>query len=122
MTDTLIQDTTISEGQTYKNYANTHTGSYCKIIETILEQNPKCKIYLIRWDGTTTAKVTTQIAEKYNLDTINLLEHTYFNLQDSVYHTDATHYNSLGYMCFAKNVLNFIEKFIEVRQLEYTEI
>ena len=122
MTDTLVEDTTISDRQTYKDYANTHTGSYCKIIETILEQNPKCKIYLIRWNGTTTANVTIQIAKKYGLDTINLLEHTYFNLQDSKYHTDGTHYNSLGYICFAKNVLNFIEKFIEVRQLEYIEI
>ena len=122
MTDTLIQDTTISEGQTYKNYANTHTGSYCKIIETILEQNPKCKIYLIRWNGTTTANVTIQIAEKYGLDTINLLDHTYFNLQDTKYHTDSTHYNSLGYICFAKNVLNFLEKIIEAKQLDYIEV
>ena len=122
MTDSLIQDTTISEGQTYKNYANTHTGSYCKIIETILEQNPKCKIYLIRWDGTTTANVTIQIAKKYGLDTINLLDHTYFNLQDSKYHTDGTHFNSLGYMCFAKNVLNFLEKIIEDKQLVYIEV
>ena len=122
LTDTLIADTTITDEQTYLDYANTHTGCYCKIIETILHQNPKCKIFLIRWNGTTTANVTIQIAEKYNLDTINLLDHTYFNLQDSKYHTDPTHYNSLGYMCFAKNVLNFIEKIIKNRQLEYKEI
>lgn len=119
LTDTLAQDTSF---ENYKDYANTETGCYCKIIETILEQNPKCKIYIIRWNGTVTSNVTIQIAEKYGLDTINLLDHTYFNLQDSKYHTDATHYNSLGYMCFAKNVLNFIEEIIETKQLDYIEV
>ena len=121
MTDTLIQDTTISEGQTYKDYANTHTGCYCKIIETILEQNPKCKIYLIRWDATTTANVTIQIAKKYGLDTINLLDKTYFDCQNSKYHTDGTHFNSLGYCNFAWNIYCHINDLIENNQNGYKE-
>ena len=121
MTDTLIQDTTISEGQTYKDYANTNTGCYCKIIETILEQNPKCKIYLIRWDATTTANVTIQIAKKYGLDTINLLDKTYFDCQESKYHTDGTHFNSLGYCNFAWNIYCHINDLIENNQNGYKE-
>jgi len=122
LTDTLQEDTAIEEGQTYENYANTNTGSYCKIIERALEQNPDIKIILIRWDGTVSANTTIKIAEKYGLETINLLDDKYFNLQDSKYHTDVTHYNSYGYLCFARNIYLHLKDMLKEHTIETEEI
>lgn len=122
LTDTLQEDTEIEEGQTYENYANTNTGSYCKIIERALEQNPDIKIILIRWDGTVSANATIKIAEKYGLETINLLDDKYFNLQDSKYHTDVTHYNSYGYLCFARNIYLHLKDMLKENTIETEEM
>lgn len=122
LTDTLQEDTAIEEGQTYENYANTNTGSYCKIIERALEQNPEIKIILIRWDGTVSANTTIKIAEKYGLETINLLDDKYFNLQDSKYHTDVTHYNSYGYLCFARNIYLHLKDMLKEHTIETEEV
>lgn len=122
LTDTLQEDTAIEEGQTYENYANTNTGSYCKIIEKALEQNPDIKIILIRWDGTVSANTTIKIAEKYGLETINLLDGKYFNLQDPKYHTDSTHYNSMGYLCFARNIYLHLKDMLKENTIETEEV
>lgn len=81
LTDTIEADTTITSGQTYENYSNTHTGNYCKIIEYCLEQtNNLAQIFLVtppknsqRVEASmlTTVEVIKKIGEKYSLPVID---------------------------------------------------
>jgi lysophospholipase L1-like esterase len=118
LTDTLVADTNFAD---YNNYANTNTGSYCKIIEKILSANPNCKIFIVRWDGSVTSNVTQQIATKYGIDAINLLDKTWFDVTLPSLHTDATHFNSVGYLTLAKNIQNWIEYFLLSQKELYLE-
>ena len=81
LTDTLETDTNITEEQTYENYANTHTGNYCKIIEYCLEKTSNlAQIFLVTPPKTSqrdvekmelTVEVIKKIGKKYSLKIID---------------------------------------------------
>lgn len=81
LTDTLEVDTTITKGQTYQNYANTHTGNYCKIIEYCLEKTSNlAQIILVTPPKTSQrdkakmellVEVIKKIGKKYSLKVID---------------------------------------------------
>lgn len=74
LTDTL--DTDVSPFGDYNNFAETETGYYCRIIETILEANPKARIVLMnifasKGDVKVTNETINKIAAKYDLHVID---------------------------------------------------
>ena len=122
LTDTLATD--VEPYSSYQDYADTETGNYCKIIETILASNPTISIvlvkspYLILGGQYTTYITLEKIATKYNLPTINLQDCAYINLNDLKYHglTSATdgynmaHFNSIGYTAKADLLLHLFRE------------
>ena len=120
LTDTIDEDTASGD---YNTFAQTNTGGYCAIIAKIKAVNPKCKIYLIQYNNVTaTSKVTAKIAKKYGCITLLVTDNSVFNLTDSKYHTDATHYNSIGYWAFACVMLVQVEKYIASHVSEYVDL
>lgn len=117
LTDTIDTDTASGD---YNTFAKTNTGGYCAIVAKIRDVNPNCKIYIVKYGNTTISNITQVIADKYNCDVITVMDTTYFTLSDSKYHTDLTHYNTLGYYCFALNVLWQVEKIIKSKLDSYT--
>ena len=82
LTDTLAED--VEAYDSYADYATTQTGYYCKIIETILEQNPGiflvlCTVYSSKSDVAETNRVIAKIAEKYGALLIDMSDLTIAN-------------------------------------------
>lgn len=119
LTDTINSDTA---GDNYEQYADTNTGSYCKIIEGMKAQNSKIFIVLIISPGfsANVANVVMKIAEKYSLSYIDLRDVSYVNLQDDKYHgklsndnMDYTHMNAVGYLAKAEFIRTKLIKIFE---------
>lgn len=75
LTDTLAED--VEAFDNYADYANTETGYYCKIIETIKEQNPDafivlCTVYASKTNLGETDTVLRKIASKYDCMVIEM--------------------------------------------------
>lgn len=113
LTDTLVKDTTITDGQTYLDYANTHTGNYCKIIEKALSENPDIKLHLVKVndaDGVgvaTTNKVISQIANKYGGLQVIDLTHLKSGIVEnsSVIHPENdVHFGKIGNIRIARSI------------------
>lgn len=118
LSDTLIVDTTIVEGQTYEDYADTQTGDYCKIIEYCLAQTSGlARIFLASPPTASTRRrtfaemeavynIVVQIAEKYSLPIINVMYES--GLSDAtrlMYQPiDGMHCGLLGYQTIAKYI------------------
>lgn len=125
LTDTLTADTTITTGQTYLNYANTNTGNYCKIIEKLLADNPKIKIFLCAVPQNKDKKVSTnaviqQIANKYSLPYLDLYNYCIMT-EDlaSLYMCNDPHYNKLGYLTLAKTIKQLICEYVSNNSIKY---
>lgn len=110
LTDTL--DTDVNAYSDYTQYADTNTGNYCKIIEGIYAQNPKCKIFLVKCRHCSgnlaiTNLVIGKIATKYNLPVLDITQITYMDLSTPEYHVDGetVHYGSIGNINLAKYIL-----------------
>jgi len=121
-TDTLISDTATTS---YTNYANTNTGSYCKIIEKILEQNPKAFIFLMNVTSTSgdseiTNSVVIQISQKYNLPIVDLWDFK----GDPIIHpfSNNVHYGKVGNVKLANRVLETITEDINANPAKYEVI
>lgn len=120
LTDTIEADTASGD---FNTFAQTNTGGYCAIVAKIKSVNPKCKIYLIQYNSVTaTSQVIAKIATKYGCITLLVTDNSVFNLTDSKYHTDATHYNTLGYWAFACVMLIQVEKYIAGHINEYIDL
>ena len=120
LTDTIDADTISGN---FETFAQTNTGGYCAIIAKIKSVNPKCKIYMIQYNNiTATSQVTAKIAKKYDCVTLLVTDNSVFNLTDSKFHTDSTHYNSIGYWAFACVMLVQLEKYIEEHISEYVDL
>lgn len=120
LTDTIDADTASGD---YTTFASTNTGGYCAIVSKIRDVNPKAKIYIIQYNQTTaTSQVTAKIAQKYECTTLMVTDTSVFNLTDSKFHTDPTHYNTIGYWAFACVMLTQLEKYIAEHISEYTDL
>lgn len=120
LTDTIDADTASGD---YNTFASTNTGGYCAIVSKIRNVNPKAKIYIIQYNQTTvTSQVTAKIAQKYGCTTLMVTDTSVFTLTDSKFHTDATHYNTIGYWAFACVMLAQLEKYIAEHISEYTDL
>lgn len=120
LTDTIDADTVSGN---FETFAQTNTGGYCAIVAKIKSVNPKCKIYMIKYNNVTaTSQVTAKIAKKYDCVTLLVTDNSVFNLTDSKFHTDSTHYNSIGYWAFACVMLIQLEKYIAGHISEYTDL
>lgn len=120
LTDTIDADTISGN---FETFAQTNTGGYCAIIAKIKSVNPKCKIYMIQYNNiTATSQVTAKIAKKYDCVTLFVTDDSVFNLTDSKFHTDVTHYNTIGYWAFACVMLVQLEKYIEEHISEYVDL
>ena len=119
LTNTLVADTSYAS---YSQYADTNTGSYCKIIEKIKEENPNMFIFLTNVTSTSgdleiTNNVIKQIANKYNLPVIDLMHFK----GDPVIHPfgNNVHYGKVGNIELAKTVLDGITGDIEKNPSKY---
>lgn len=124
LTDTIEEDT---QSGSYDTFAETNTGGYCAICAKARAVNPTIKIYIVvhNTDPSTqsvTARVTMEIAEKYGGIVLEVMDDTYFDLSESLYHTDLTHYNAYGYYCLALTLLSQLEKYIGDNISSYTQI
>lgn len=126
-TDTLVADTTITEGQTYLNYAATNTGSYCKIIERIKEVSPSAKIYLCTIfsggygvDIPVSNSVIRQIAAKYSLPVIdmNVAPFTEPTAAGAMHPID-NHFQDVGYLTVAEYIKDSICDIISKNKSAY---
>lgn len=120
LTDTLSSDVV---GSDYNNYANTHTGSYCKIIEYIKEQKPTAQICLInipqvgivsKEQLVTTNKVITQIANKYTLPLVDIYNCSKMNFDNGTIYRpiDDLHFGKLGYLTLAGEIEELFYNYI----------
>ena len=119
LTDTVEEDTASGD---YNTYAETNTGAYCGIIAKALDVNPNIKIYVVKYGTTTVSNITQKIADKYNVPTILVTDTRYFTLTDSFYHTDATHYNTVGYWALANVLMIQVEEYIKAHISDYTDL
>lgn len=121
LTDTLETDTTITETQTYLDYAETNTGTYCKIIEHIYAQNPNCKLFLVKGQkDTVTNSVIDKIALKYSLPLINVDDTKYYTLASPIYHGNfGVHYTTIGYLTLARFIFISLMNIINENLTEY---
>ena len=126
-TDTLVADTTITEGQTYLNYANTNTGSYCKIIERIKEVSPSAKIYLCTIfsggsgvDIPVSNSVIRQIAAKYSLPVIDMNVTPFTEaIAAGAMHPIDNHFQDVGYLTVAEYIKDSICDIISKKKSAY---
>lgn len=126
LTDTLSTD--VDPYDDYHDYADTNTGNYCKIIEKLLEENPKMSLFLVTpWNfernyWLTTCEVLHKIGTRYNLPVFETVDKTVVaNIFDTRFHEvflDA-HLNSIGYMILSDYLENCILKEINNHPLEY---
>ena len=119
LTDTVEEDTASGD---YNTYAETNTGAYCSIVAKALDVNPNIKIYLVKYGTTTVSNITQEIADKYGVPTILVTDTRYFTLTDSFYHTDATHYNTVGYWALANVLMIQVEEYIKNHISDYTDL
>lgn len=112
LTDTLESDVI---GDDYNNYANTNTGSYCKIIEYIKAKKPNMQFCLCtlpqmgaisRVELENTNKVIEKIAHKYNLPIADLYNKSKMNFTNgNIYRPiDNLHFGRLGYLTLAGEI------------------
>lgn len=106
LTDTLEADCI---GDDYNNYANTQTGSYCKIVEHIMKNCPTAQIFLCTppYNNKTgkkeyiieTGNVVKKIAKKYNIQVIDVYSELGVNsLNENVFlPIDKLHFGQYGY-------------------------
>lgn len=106
LTDTLEADCI---GDDYNNYANTQTGSYCKIVEHIMKNCPTAQIFLCTppYNNKTgkkehiveTGNVVKKIAKKYNIQVIDVYSELGVNsLNENVFlPIDRLHFGQYGY-------------------------
>lgn len=118
--NTIAQDTNISAGQTYYDYANTHCGDYCKIIEYIQEKTDnKCSIIIaippFTADSTYNTKIKNSIdtikalGERYSIPVINTFYEAginEFNKDAFLYTGDYVHMNQDGYIKIGQFIAN----------------
>ena len=116
LTDTL--DVDVEPYETYAEYAETNTGCYCKIIESIKERNPNMFIVLnissLMKEGSVNSTVIKKIAERYSLPYIDLSVNSHIDLDDTRYHgytnesmsLNLVHFNALGYCAKAGFIYN----------------
>ena len=117
LTDTL--DTDVDPYSDYRNYANTNTGCYCKIIEKIKESNNNCLILLTKVFVTSGAmgvdtvnSVIEQIATKYGLpiiDNSELNQIVYPELHGNI---DNVHFSKAGNIYLARKFVKDIGVYI----------
>jgi lysophospholipase L1-like esterase len=110
LTDTIVADTTISEGQTYLDYANTNTGAYCKIIEHALAQSGKeIQIILVTPPHVGNRRISNKVAaegarpvifkisEKYKLPVIDMNKSGFSQYNEDIMQpVDGLHFSILG--------------------------
>lgn len=106
LTDTIEVDCI---GDNYKNYANTQTGSYCKIVEHIMKNCPTAQIFLCTppYNNKTgkkeyiieTGNVVKKIAKKYNIQVIDVYSELGINsLNENIFlPIDRLHFGQFGY-------------------------
>lgn len=109
LTDTMDAD--VNGYSNYTQYANTETGSYCKLIEMIKEQNPDISIHMSKifaGNGVVdqTNKVIEQIATKYGIHLIDLSDLTKANYPQYHHDIGATHLNKAGNIFVANRLFN----------------
>ncbi len=112
LTDTVETDTKISDGDTFRDYADTNTGAYCKIIEYCMNRtNFEAQIILCTPTHVGKARpvhrsavanaypVVLQIAKKYSLPVIDLYKEGGFSdYNDKVMQPiDTLHFGRIGY-------------------------
>ena len=108
LTDTLAED--VNAFHNYANYANTETGYYCKIIETILEQNPDafivlCTVFASKGNVAVTNSVIAQIAEKYGCLLIDMSDLTVANFPELHAGINNMHFGKAGNIFVAQRIL-----------------
>lgn len=106
LTDTIEVDCI---GDDYNNYANTQTGSYCKIVEHIMKNCPTAQIFLCtppynnkvgkKEHIVETGNVVKKIAKKYNIQVIDVYSELGVNsLNENVFlPIDRLHFGQYGY-------------------------
>lgn len=109
--NTIAEDTAITEGQTYLDYADTQCGDYCKIIEYIMENTQNhAQIILVAPIYSTdpdheqkminTLPTIKALGERYQIPVINALYESglgKFNVNAFYNTSDLVHLNQAGY-------------------------
>lgn len=126
LTDTL--DTDVNPYSDYNDFADTNTGNYCKIIETIKADNPSCLIVLVTLFSTTgdltdSNSAIRKIASKYSLPIVDNSEltHTlYPKLHGSV---GNPHFSKAGNIYLANRFATELNKYFEedISRADYGE-
>ncbi|MFA6816850.1 MAG: SGNH/GDSL hydrolase family protein, partial [Lentisphaeria bacterium] len=123
LTDTLTPDTATTP---YQNYANTNTGNYCKIIESILAGNPLASIFLTNiyassGDLEITNNVINQISAKYELPVIDINDGRLYGEGSELLHPggNSVHFGKIGNLIFAKHILGEMTKAVEDNPVKY---
>jgi len=109
LTDTLETDCV---GNDYTQYANTNTGCYCKIIESIKAVNDDCFILLLtpsEKDGySTTISVIEKISQKYNLPVLSMQGLGKNERPDLHGNLSNIHFGKAGNIFIANRIIEFL--------------
>lgn len=114
LTDTL--DTDVEPYENYADYANTETGYYCKIIETIKAQNNSCLIVLVKVfasqdDYALTNVVIDKIATRYKLPVIDNSDLGVTNHPELHSGVNNPHFGKAGNIVIANRVKHELGKY-----------
>lgn len=135
LTDTL--ETDVNPYEDYNDYADTNTGAYCKIIEFAKSTNSNLRIFCCTLTYQYGYKIVSndviyKIAEKYNLDVIDLKYNGFYNLQEARWHLnklstepngwDDCHFDTIGYMNIANIIMTKMCKAVYENPEKYVDV
>lgn len=116
LTDTL--DTDVNPYTDYADFADTDTGCYCKMIESILEAKPNAIIILVNtWHVASVQPVTRtaidKIGVKYGLPVVETYDVMRYGV-NPIYHgnVDNVHCSKAGYLALANLIKNKIYEYM----------
>lgn len=120
LTDTLDEDVNLHDD--YHAFADTETGCYCKIIESIKAANTSClivltKIFASKGDYIMTNKVIEKIAYKYNLPIIDNSDLDVDNHPELHAGVNNPHFGKAGNIFIANRCVKELGKWFEENPL-----
>ena len=117
LTDTLDED--VNQYNDYNDYAQTNTGFYCRLIESIMHDNANCSIVLVNvWSVSnpmsvtdTTRDVIRQIGAKYGLPVVETYDLRY--AVNPIYHGNFNnvHMTKAGYLALANRICTTLRSY-----------
>ncbi len=123
LTDTLADD--VEPYDDYNDYADTNTGYYCRLIESIIHDNSNCIIVLVNvWSVSnpasltdTTRSVIRQIGAKYGLPVVETYDLRYAISPELHGNINNVHMTKAGYLVLANRICSTLRDYLNSNRM-----